>query len=139
MAPTGALRIVGILHAAAFLRDLLAVLPVAEVLAVGRPLDRREIRLLDALRDVLRQRLARVLAARLLRLVLVEAVELRLALLLERRLQHRGGLGVELPSSVGPVAQPTRIAANCGGGDVASRRRRVVRCRRCMAAAFVSA
>src|SRR5262245_5361135 len=41
----GTLRIVRILHAAAFLRDLLAVLPVAHVLAVRGPLDRRHVRL----------------------------------------------------------------------------------------------
>ena len=43
-----ALGIVRILHAPAFLRDPFAVLPVAQVLAVGGPLDRRKIGLLDA-------------------------------------------------------------------------------------------
>ena len=52
-------RIVGELLAASFLRDLLAVLPVAQQLSVRGIADRREVRLLDPLGDVLRQRLAR--------------------------------------------------------------------------------
>src|SRR5437868_5055335 len=40
-------RIIGVLHAATFLRDPLAIFPVAEILAVGRPFDGRKIGFLD--------------------------------------------------------------------------------------------
>src|SRR5262245_441767 len=49
VAAGGILRIVAVLHADAGLRDALAVLPVAQVLAVRRVLDERELRLLEAL------------------------------------------------------------------------------------------
>jgi hypothetical protein len=109
-------RVVGVLLAAAFLRDLLAVLPVAQVLAVRRPRDRREVRLFDLLGDLLRQRLARVLSAELLRLVLVEAVESRLSARGERRLQHRRRLGPGLRvggRGVGGTTQDERSARPC--------------------------
>ena len=123
------LRVVGILHAAAFLRDLLAVLPVAEELAVGRPLDRREVRLLDPLGDVLRQRLAGVLAAGLLRVVLVhEAVELRLAPLVERGLEHRRRPWRRSRHRSARVAQPTGSPGRAHAAASA-----IISCLRCMA------
>src|SRR6185369_13434391 len=86
------LGVVRILHATTFLGDPLAGFPIAEILAVFRPLDGGEIAFFDAFRDILRQRLARVFAAGLLRVVLGESVKLRLALLPERGLEHRGRL-----------------------------------------------
>ena len=77
------LRVVGILLAAAFLRELLAVAPVTHQLAVRWPFDRDQVDLLDLLGDVFWQRFARVLGARLLRFVLVEAVHAGLAARLE--------------------------------------------------------
>src|SRR4029077_20868015 len=61
------LGIVGELLAATFLRDALAVFPVARPLAVGGPLDRRQVHFLDHFRDVLGQRLVRILRAKTLR------------------------------------------------------------------------
>src|SRR5439155_2316798 len=90
------LRIIAVLLANARLRDLLSVLPVAQE-ASGRILDRRELRLLDTIGERLVQRLRRVVAAaRLLHVVLVEPVERRLAIRLERGLQHRDRLRIEI-------------------------------------------
>src|SRR5439155_23295300 len=58
-----ALRIVGELESLAALRDLLAALPVADEVAVGRIADRREVRLLDLLGDRSGQRPVRKFAA----------------------------------------------------------------------------
>src|SRR5258706_16034675 len=76
---------VGELHADAGLRDTLAVLPVAQVLAVGGVFDGGELRLLEALGDILGNLpVAVVFAANLLDFILVQAVEFRLALFVER-------------------------------------------------------
>src|SRR6185503_3949135 len=85
--------IVRVLLAAAVLRDLFAIFPVAGQFAVGWIFDRRQILFFDPFGDVLRRGLAGGLAAQPLRIVLVEPIEPRLASSLERRLDHRTGLG----------------------------------------------
>src|SRR6185312_11873121 len=80
----GLLRVVGVLEALPALRDLLAALPVADEIAVGRIADRVEIGLLDALGGGRRQRALRVFAADALRFILVETRERRLTVRLER-------------------------------------------------------
>src|SRR5204862_4847664 len=101
--------IVRVLLAHARLRDLLAFLPAPDVLPIGGIPDGRELGLLDLLGKFLGERLARVLAAGLLHLVLVEAIELRLTLLEERALQRREHLRVGDPGRSG---LPNR-AAGC--------------------------
>jgi len=81
-------RIIGELLAASFLGDLFAVLPVAAEPAIGGLADCREILLLDPRGDILRDRLAGVLAAHALRFILIESIERRLTRRLERRLHH---------------------------------------------------
>src|SRR6185436_5046170 len=84
----GSLRIIVELHPLAVLRNTLAALPVADQLAVGGVPDRRKILLLDAGGSLLGKFLRRRLAAQLLGLVLVQALELGLSALVERGLHE---------------------------------------------------
>jgi hypothetical protein len=76
--------------------------------------DRREVGLLDLLRDILRRRLRAELAAQRLRLVLVEAVELRDAPLLERSLHDFERLRTHLRVV---LLHASRAAGKCGNRD----------------------
>jgi hypothetical protein len=98
-------------HAAAALRQLLAGLPVAHQLAVGRILDGFQLILLQSRRDVL----GRVVAAAVadgLQAVLVHAVGGGDALGLEVAFQHGDGFGAVVADLVG-----VHGAAGEGGGD----------------------
>ena len=83
------------LLAAAFLRNFFAVLPVAQIFAVGGPLDRLEIDFFDAIGHILARHLAGIRRARLLGFVLVEAIESRLTTCGKRCLEHLRGARVD--------------------------------------------
>src|SRR5690606_3232450 len=86
VATVGRTRLVAPGHAAAALGDLLAFLPVAEVLAASRRLHRLRIGGLEGLGLRLGQRLTKRLRAGGVGRVLLEPVELRNALRMEGRL-----------------------------------------------------
>ena len=115
IAAIGGVRKVGPGEAAAALRDLLALFPVAQVLAIGRPLHGLEVGLLD-----LCALLCRVLAggglgvgAKDLRLVLLDALERGDLVGLEARLDD----GVEVAGEIGLLARARGATRQNDGGD----------------------